>query len=116
MSLFPNNEYSKLDENTKKIVINANKDPEKQFIVGISLIEGREHFPQNTQIGLKYLKESINRGFNKSIVYYCEMLIKGRIIPQDLNKAMKIAKKKAGKSRCIMFVNICQNRKENEKL
>ena len=58
------------------------------------MIECRDSFSRNTQIGLKYLKKSIEAGFIKSAIYYCDMLIKGKIIPQNLNKAMKIAKKK----------------------
>lgn len=92
-SLFPYKEYVKLNEESQKIVDEANEDPEKQFNIGISLIEGRENFPLNTQIGLKFLQKSMENGCIKSIIYYCEMLIKGRIIPQNLEKAMKIAQK-----------------------
>lgn len=92
-SLFPYKEYVKLNEESQKIIEEANEDPEKQFNIGISLIEGRENFPLNTQIGLKFLQKSMENGCIKSIIYYCEMLIKGRIIPQNLEKAMKIAQK-----------------------
>ncbi|KAK8897592.1 hypothetical protein M9Y10_015551 [Tritrichomonas musculus] len=91
---YPYKEYAKLDEIGKKLVDEAGEYPSKQFDIGISLIEGREHFPQNTQIGLKYLKKSIEKDFLESIIYYCEMFIKGKIIPQDFDKAKKIADKK----------------------
>ena len=93
-SLFPYKEYMKLDELSKKVVDEVGEDPSKQFNIGISLIEGRELFSRNAQIGLKYLKKSIEKDFLESIIYYCEMFIKGKIIPQDLDKARKIADKK----------------------
>ena len=93
-SLFQFKDYCKLDEDCQKILDDVEDDPEKQFKVGVSLIEGHEHFPQNTQIGLKYLNKSIKNGYLESIVYYCKMLIKGQIIPQDLLKASKLIRTK----------------------
>ncbi|KAK8837065.1 hypothetical protein M9Y10_037114 [Tritrichomonas musculus] len=113
--LFPYKEYEKLDDTSKKLVDEAKDDPEKQFLVGISLIEGRENFQRNTKIGLKYLKKSIENGFIESIVYYCEMLIKGNLIPQDLNKAMKVTQKMLAnnESYCSFLIGRINKKKKN---
>lgn len=47
-SLFQFKDYCKLDEECRKILDDVEDDPEKQYKVGVSLIEGHEHFPQNT--------------------------------------------------------------------
>lgn len=44
-------------------------------------------------IGIKYLKNSMNLGFIQSAIYFCEILIKGKIIPKNIKKANKILEK-----------------------
>ena len=63
---------------------------EFDFIIGRSLIEGLNDFPFDLKIGLDYIKKSIKNGNKESLIYYIEMLIKGKILPQDLIKASKL--------------------------
>lgn len=60
------------------------------------MIEGKNNFPHNTQVGLEYLKNQIQKGNEEAAVYYCNMLIEGKMIPKDYGKAEKIAIKKIG--------------------
>ena len=94
LSLFSYKEYCKLDEECRNLVDKANEDPEKQYDIAVSLIESHGKFQQNTQVGIKYLKKSIEKNCIKSIIYYCEMLIKGKIIRQNFDKAIKLINKK----------------------
>lgn len=72
--------------------INAENDQEKQFLIGKSLIEGSKYFQQSTQLGLKNLRKLINKNQIKSLIYYCNMLIKYSSIPEKLKKAKKLIK------------------------
>lgn len=56
-NFFTFKEFIKLEENCKKFVIEAENDPQKQFLVGQYLFEGQDFYPQNPQIGIKYLKK-----------------------------------------------------------
>ena len=86
-NIYPISEFNSLNKACQKMVEEAANDAEKQFAVGESLIEGKNNFPKNVELGLKYIEESNKKMFIKSIVYYATMLVKGDIIPQDLNKA-----------------------------
>lgn len=87
---FPCKIYKKLDDECKKIVEEAGDDCEKLFNIGVSFIEGHFHFPQNTSIGIKFLKQSIKGNCSKSLNYYLNLLIKGEIIPKNYTKAKKL--------------------------
>ena len=52
--------FMKLDEESKQMVEEAEYDTEKQFTLAQIIIEGQQHFEPNTEVGLKYLKNSIN--------------------------------------------------------
>ena len=82
--------FDRLDKSNQDLVTQALTDPETQLTVGKYLIEGKESFPRNIEIGLKYLKESIACGCLKSVLYYSNMLIKGDIIPQDIESAKRL--------------------------
>lgn len=69
------------------LIIEAEKDINKKFIVGKSIIEGRDKFYQGTELGIKYLRRSIKDGCLQSTIYYCYFLIKGKIIPKNIKKA-----------------------------
>ncbi|KAK8898332.1 hypothetical protein M9Y10_000616 [Tritrichomonas musculus] len=89
--LYPFEQYMKLNEECKQLIQNAEKNPEYQFIIGKSCIENENGFPMNTEIGLRYLKRSIKEvGYIQSILYYSQILISGKIIPQNLQKAKKL--------------------------
>lgn len=89
----PNDIYNKLDEKSKILVDESVNDPKKMFLVGKSFVEGRESFPQNLEIGVRFLTNSIENCVH-SLVYYCELLIQGSIIPQYLTKARKLIQTK----------------------
>lgn len=98
ISLYPKQEFSNLSKSCQLLVQGAEKDPEKQFLVGKSLIEGSNEFPQKTDLGVNYLKKSLSKGFVDSDSYSLRLFIDGKIIPQDLSKAKKYVKKALKKS------------------
>ena len=77
----------KLTKSCQTLVEESKTEPSKQFIVGKSLIEETNGFPKNIELGIEYIEESIKHNYIESIIYYCEHLIKGDIIPQDLLKS-----------------------------
>lgn len=91
--VFPANDFRNLDEEGKQLVTAAEYNPELQFLVGKNLIEQLEGFPKNTQLGVKYIKNSMECECCDSILYYCQLLIDGQIIPKDVKKAKKDLKK-----------------------
>lgn len=87
--LFPGDKYNKLSEDCQRLVCEAENDPEKQYHIGTLLIEGKDGFPMNVNLAVKYFERSIAGGNIDSALYLSEMLFEGEIIPQDLNKAKK---------------------------
>lgn len=87
---FDYNEFLQFDEETKNLIKKSQNDPDILFIVSRSLIKGLNNFPINIELGIKYLKQCIQKGHFNSIVYYCKMLIKGKIIPKDTKIAFDI--------------------------
>lgn len=87
VGLFPSFEFNDLNEACQKLVTEAVKDPEKQFIVGKSLIEGENNFIQDIQLCIKYIEESVKANCLNSMIHYVKMLIKGNLITQDFTKA-----------------------------
>lgn len=90
IKLCPFDVFSKLNKKSQTLVKEAENDPEKQFIVGISLIEGHDGFPFDSELGIDYLKRSYKKGCINSLIYYCKLLIKGKIIPKNINKLTKL--------------------------
>lgn len=88
--IFPLKEYTKLSQECKEKVNEAEYDPEMQFEIGFCLIEGEQNFPVKTEIGIKYLEKSISNENVDAAVYYSRMLIKADRIPRDLSKAESI--------------------------
>ena len=105
LTIFPFKKFIKLEENCRKLVIDAERDKEKLFLLAKNLIEGSDLFIQNCDLGLKYLKFSIKAGNFESIIYYIKMLIKGDIIHDNLDKAKKLIETKIKEkiSECIIF-------------
>ena len=91
--LFPIKEYNELNDSCQKIVDEAENDHEKQFLVGTYLIEEKNEFPRNTEIGIKYLEKSISKGCFDCAVYYSQILIDGKLVPKDFLKAKKYLSK-----------------------
>lgn len=75
--------------NAKKKLLKAENDPELQFKMTKYLIDGQKLYPQNTSLGIKYLKFSMKNGNTESAIYYSEMLIKGKVIPRNIKKKKK---------------------------
>lgn len=104
----------KLSEECQGQVVEAENDPEKQFYIGTFLIEGKEGFPLNIDLGVKYLEMSISYNNIESTYYLCEMLFKGKMVEQDLEKAKKYLSKQliANDSRIdILYSKICMKEK-----
>ena len=74
--------------NAKKKILKAENDPELQFKIAKYLIDGQKLYPQNTSLGIKYLKFSMKNGNTESAIYYSEMLIKGIVIPRNIKKKL----------------------------
>ena len=91
--LFPIEEFNNLEEKCKLFVMESCNDATKQYIVAKCLIEGQENFPQNTEIAVKYFEQAIGGGNLDAVKDYSNYLIKGKIIPQDLDKAKSILEK-----------------------
>ena len=106
--------YRKLDEKSKELVETARNDPQKMFVIGKSFVEGRDNFPPNTEIGINYLTESLNKDCIDSLVYYCEMLIKGKIVVRDLETAKELIQTKLNKKRRSIFIINWENFQERK--
>ena len=72
---YPSDKYTDLPEECQQRVINAVKDPQKQYELGISLIEGNDGFPVDRDIGMNYLKSSIHKNCDDAILYYSKLLL-----------------------------------------
>lgn len=73
--LYPIDDFNKLDEECKKLVIDSENDPEKQYYIGTCLIESKNKFPLNINIGVKFLEKSISGGNVEAVLYLSKMLI-----------------------------------------
>lgn len=90
-------QYKELNNDCKQLVDDAENDSNIQFFIGKSFIENKNGFPKNTQLGFKYLKRSMKEGNIQSTLYYCKLLKKGQIIPQNLEKAKSILQRNLDK-------------------
>lgn len=86
--------FHKINHEFKRIVEDAINDLEKQFQLSQHLIEGQFNFPFNAQLGIQYLKQSIRNGYSESLIYYCQLLINGKVIPKNHAKVKKILETK----------------------
>ena len=59
--LYPLDEFNKLSKDCQTIVIDAKNDPDKQFILGKSLIGGENNFTTNVELGFQYIKQSMKQ-------------------------------------------------------
>lgn len=91
-------EVEKSDKNKSQLEIdeilkNAEGDVNKEFIVGKNFIEGINGFPKDLIRGVKFVKESSKGGCIESTIYYCHLLIDGKHIPKNIQKAKKYLSK-----------------------
>ena len=91
---FPLKYLNSISEESLEIVRMAEEgDINKQFEVGRNLIEGRYDFPIDVEIGISFLRNSIDKGNKDSLIYYINMLIKGKVIHKYHKKALKLINK-----------------------
>lgn len=89
--LFPNDLFSLLDAKNKKMVIKSSRDAEQGFYVGKYLIEGTNNFPQNIEIGLKFIEDSMEKGSSDSLFYMCQLLTtKNNYIENNFDRAIQL--------------------------
>ncbi|KAK8891437.1 hypothetical protein M9Y10_028646 [Tritrichomonas musculus] len=94
LKYFPFKEFIKLkNEESINLIKEAENDPQKQYIIADYLINGKFEFNRNVELGLKYLKISMNNGNIDSIIFYIRMLIQGEVIPSNHKKAKKLLDK-----------------------
>lgn len=113
-SMIPYKFFLSLDNKCKETVQQTIDDPKNQFKLGQFLIEGQYNFPRNVQLGIKYLKISFENGNDESFLYYCSMLIKGKIIPKNHKKVIKMITERYD-SNDSLFLFIYDSRLKQEK-
>lgn len=86
---FPELLLKNLNEDNKQLVKQAENDDEKQLSVGINLIEGKNGFSQNTELGIKYLRKSLKNGNIEATKYLSRVFLEGEIVPTDPDKVIK---------------------------
>ena len=91
--LFPIQEFNNLNETNKKLVEDSAGDINEEFKIGQLLIEWKENFSQNVEVGLLYIEHSAKNGSQDAAIYYSRLLIDGEVIPRDLEKAEKLLNK-----------------------
>lgn len=91
--IYPLKDFIHLNYECQELVQEAEENPEKMFFISQCLLEGINGFPQNTQLAITYLKNSVDGGFIEAVTFYSNMLIKGNMVPQDLQQAMILLEK-----------------------
>lgn len=91
--IYPLKDYIHLNYECQELVQEAEENPEKMFFISQCLLEGINGFPQNTQLAISYLKKSVDGGFIEAVTFYSNMLMKGNMVPQDLQQAMVLLEK-----------------------
>ncbi|KAK8897652.1 hypothetical protein M9Y10_015615 [Tritrichomonas musculus] len=74
--LFPFSEFNKLCDSCKKLVTEAENDPDKQFIIAKNLHDGTSKFPKNIEISVRYLERSTEKGNIEDRAYWIHMSVK----------------------------------------
>lgn len=80
-------EFNNLSKENQALVLEADNESEKAFELGQLFILGEKGFPQIISLGLKYIEHSVKNECLDAIIYYIRLLIKGKLFPQDLEKA-----------------------------
>lgn len=114
----PLSNFEKLNESYQILVHEAKQEIEKKFELGKSLIEGTNGFPKDIELGLTYVKQCNEQKYIDSIIYYTHMLIKGEIIPQDIeqpNECLSIVGTTSDRQVLLLKGKICSKMDENLK-
>lgn len=85
--VFPQIQFDELSEANQSLVLEAENDGNKQFEVAKYLISGENGFPHNINLGIRYVIKSIKHKCIDAKFFYLRQLIKGGLIPQDLQYA-----------------------------
>lgn len=91
---FPQQKLSRLSNSCRKQIQKAEEgDDDMMFVVGNSLIEGNNGFQKDIELGLKFLEEAIEHDNEEACERYSNLLLEGKIIPFDLEKAQELIEK-----------------------
>lgn len=93
-NVYPNNIFVSLDSKCKQIIYESFFDVQKSFLVGKYSLEGSNNFPQNKNVGIKFIEYSIKKGSQDALYYYTKHLVTcNYLIQQDFEKAEQLVKK-----------------------
>lgn len=89
--IYPSSQFVFLDSSCQNLVKSAEKgDSIMMVAVADSLIKGTHGFTKNVETGVKFLKKAAELDNTEALEMYASMLVKGDVIPSDLEKARKI--------------------------
>lgn len=80
--------FKELDDECRKIVINAEKDDDLNTYVADSFIRGINNFPQNIEIGLKYLERACHMNNIEAIKLYFKTQYEGALVKRNIEKTI----------------------------
>ena len=86
----PSRVFHKLHFKCKKLVRRADENANAQFKVGKNFINGENYFPKKIDLGEKYLTHSIKNGNCEALYYYCRLLIDGKSVEKNIEKALEL--------------------------
>ncbi|KAK8876047.1 hypothetical protein M9Y10_006231 [Tritrichomonas musculus] len=92
-SFFTKEAFEGLQSENKALVLQAENDCEKQFLVGRKLFEGSDDFPRDIELAITYLKLAIKNGNTNAAVFYSRALLASEEVPPNYKKAAKILSK-----------------------
>ena len=93
-NVYLNNIFVSLDSKCKQIIYKSNFDIQKSFLVGKNSLERSNKFPQNKNVGIKFIEHSIKKGSQDALYYYTKLLVtRNNLILQDFKKADQLVKK-----------------------
>lgn len=82
-----------LDKDCLELLSESENDLDTQFYIAQSLAEGLHNFPHKIELAVKCLRRLSDSKHIESIIYYCNILIKGNLIPRNLSRAKKLVMK-----------------------
>lgn len=85
--ILSDDQYNQLQKSDQQLVDEAIDDPNKQFNVGSNLVYGKNGFTEDPKTGEEYLKDAIKGGSIEAVILYNRMLIVGKKIDGDVEKA-----------------------------
>lgn len=90
-SIYPESKFVLLDENSQNLVKLAEGGDSKMMVtVANNFFKGSQGFPNDIEIGMKYLRHAIEMNNIKASEIYASMLIKGDLISKNIEEASQI--------------------------